>query len=136
MISRTAQSRFSALAMLAAGTLICATSALAAGASAEAQSSYKNDVANCNAGNTQQDRATCLREAGAALQESRRGDLTNAPRAQKQADAMQRCDALSGSDRDACQARMRGEGSVSGSVAGGGILREIVTPDPNPPGNR
>lgn len=132
MISRTSQSRFAAVAALAAGTLISVTSALATGESAEAQAKYKNDVANCNAGNTQQDRATCLREAGAALQESRRGDLTNAPRAQKQANATQRCDALSGSDRDACEARMRGEGTVSGSVAGGGVLREIVTTDPNP----
>ena len=133
MISRTPQSRFAVLSALAAGMLMCAATAMAAGESAEAQAKYKSDVANCNAGNTQQDRATCLKEAGAALQESRRGDLTNAPRSQKQANATQRCDALSGSDRSACEARMRGEGSVSGSVAGGGVLREIVTPDPNPP---
>jgi len=133
MISRNPRSRFAALAVLAAGTLMCAGTAMAAGESAEARAKYKSDVADCNAGRTQEDRATCLREAGAALQESRRGDLANAPRAQKQANTTQRCDALSGSDRSACEARMRGEGTVSGSVAGGGVLREIVTPDPNPP---
>jgi hypothetical protein len=71
-----------------------------------------------------------MREAGAALQESRRGDLSNAGRAQKQDNAQARCDALTGSDHEACEARMQGQGTVSGSVAGGGELREIVTPMP------
>jgi hypothetical protein len=37
-----------------------------------------------------------------------------------------RCDALSGDDNRDCLARMAGEGTVSGSVAGGGIYRELV----------
>ena len=46
---------------------------------------------------------------------------------------MARCEALAGDERTACVARIRGEGSVSGSVAGGGILREIVITEPVKP---
>ncbi|MEO7339093.1 MAG: hypothetical protein ABIV63_21160, partial [Caldimonas sp.] len=41
--------------------------------------------------------------------------------------AKDRCDALSGDERSDCVARMKGEGTTSGSVAGGGILREKRT---------
>jgi hypothetical protein len=37
---------------------------------------------------------------------------------------------LSGDERLACQARMEGMGTTSGSVAGGGVLREIVIVKP------
>ena len=40
---------------------------------------------------------------------------------------------LSGDERADCIARMNGEGSVSGSVGGGGILREKVTIVPGTP---
>ena len=47
--------------------------------------------------------------------------------AQFQSNAAARCDVLSGEDKAACQARMMGYGSTSGSVAGGGVLREVET---------
>jgi hypothetical protein len=49
--------------------------------------------------------------------------------------SLMRCEALAGDDRAACVARMNGEGTISGSVAGGGILRELVTSEvvPSPP---
>jgi hypothetical protein len=34
---------------------------------------------------------------------------------------------LAGEDKAACEARMMGYGTVSGSVAGGGVLREVET---------
>jgi hypothetical protein len=130
MVSSSVKIRSGALALLAAGALLCSTGAFAAGDGDSAQARYQRDVAACNRGQTAEDHATCMREAGAALQESRRGDLTNAPRSDKQANAQSRCSALTGSDYEACQARMRGEGTVSGSVSGGGLLRETVTEVP------
>ena len=46
---------------------------------------------------------------------------------QLQRNTQLRCEPLTGDDRAACMARMRGEGTVSGGVAGGGILRELIT---------
>src|SRR5512147_1902447 len=64
-------------ALCTAGALTCATATLAAGrpGQSEAQRAYERDRAACLSGQTHQDRATCLREAGAALQEARRGGL-------------------------------------------------------------
>jgi hypothetical protein len=44
------------------------------------------------------------------------------------ANAMGRCDVhTSGEDQAACRARIMGMGSVEGSVAGGGLIREVET---------
>ncbi len=104
----------------------------AASANAQAQARYAQERAVCLSGQSPQDRPTCLREAAAALAESRHGGLDDgaAPYSKNQ---RQRCDALTGKDRVACLARMQGQGSTSGSVAGGGMLRELVTPDAAPP---
>ena len=40
---------------------------------------------------------------------------------------MARCEPLAGEDKAACEARVMGYGSTSGSVAGGGVLREVET---------
>ncbi len=101
--------------------------AVAAGASANqaAQTLYRQEMALCNSGQTNQDLRTCRREAGSALQEARRGGLSGAGVGLEQ-NALLRCAAHEGIDRRACEARMRGEGTSSGSVGGGGILRETV----------
>ena len=116
------------LALAAAGTLLCSTAALAAntGALADAQARYRQDMAVCNSGKSNQDLATCRLEARNALAESRRGGLYDAPGEYPQ-NMLRRCDAHKGDDRTACEARMSGAGSVEGSVSGGGILRESVT---------
>jgi hypothetical protein len=45
-----------------------------------------------------------------------------------QANSMGRCDVFSsGEDKAACQARVMGMGSAEGSVAGGGVIREVET---------
>lgn len=87
---------------------------------------YRSEMQACQSGQTQQDRETCMREARNAQAERQRGALggdTNST----QANAMARCEPLTGEDRAACQARVIGYGSASGSVAGGGVLREVET---------
>ena len=104
------------------------------GAMSEAQARYQQERAACLNGQTSQDRATCLKEAGAALLEARRGNLTDG-QGQLDRNAMERCKVLSGAERTDCIDRMHGAGTVEGSVSGGGILREKVTIEPAPAGS-
>lgn len=121
--SRYPRSRF-ALAMLAAA-LACGA-VLAAPATPDARARYEQERAVCLSGQSNQDRATCLREAGAAYADaSKRG--SNESAAQYQKNSTKRCDPLPDADRRDCMARMQGQGSTSGSVATGGISRELVT---------
>ena len=108
----------------AAGT--AAKAAASPESSSSAQSRYQQDRAVCLSGASNQDRATCLKEAGAARAEALRGGLGDStePYADNQ---RKRCAQLPGSQRQDCLARMQGQGNVSGSVAGGGLLRETVT---------
>jgi hypothetical protein len=81
-------------------------------------------------GHNQQDRAACIREAGAARQEAARGGLTSAPDYQR--NALARCGLQPPADRADCEARVLGgsgntRGAVDGSVMGGGVIRESVT---------
>jgi len=117
-----------ALTLLALCISFAAMAAAPASDSASANARYQADRAACNNGRSNQDRATCLREAGAALAESRRGRLTD-DRAADKSNALLRCNALPAEDRDACQRRMNGEGSISGSALEGGISRELTVPD-------
>lgn len=76
------------------------------------------------------DRKTCLREAGAAQVEARRGQLTEAQAAYEQ-NRLARCAYhKNADDRSYCERRMHGEGTTSGSVEGGGILRELTVTVP------
>lgn len=87
---------------------------------------FERDRAVCAGGRSNQDPAICMREAEAALAEVKRGRLTNG-HDNFTRNALRRCEALQDDDRADCQARMHGQGSSSGSVAGGGIYRELVT---------
>jgi len=112
----------------------CATSLAAdRGASADAQARYLQERAVCLNGQSNQDRATCLHEAGAALAQARHEGLDDgsAPYARN---ARQRCERLPADDRKACLARMQGQGTTSGSAASGGIYRELVTREIGSPG--
>ena len=62
----------------------------------------------------------------AALQEAKRGGLSN-EQAQFDRNRLARCDNQPPQDRAECVRRMN-EGTTSGSVEGGGIYRELVTP--------
>jgi len=94
----------------------------------DATGNYQHEVQSCMTGRTQEDQATCLREARNAQAEKKRGTLEVAgDRSQYEQNAMARCNAFSGEDKAACKARMMGFGETSGSVAGGGVLREVET---------
>lgn len=95
-------------------------------AASSAQARYQQDRANCLAGKTYEDRKTCLREAAAALQAARRHDLDSGDAALYAANERKRCDPLTGDDRKACLMRVAGQGTTSGSVAGGGELHTLV----------
>jgi hypothetical protein len=116
-----------------AATLACG-SAFAADktAAAAAQARYLQERAVCNSGQSNQDRATCLKEAGAALAQARHEGLDDGA-APYRRNATQRCEVLRDDDRRACEARMQGEGTTSGSAAAGGIYREFVTREPAAP---
>ncbi len=70
-------------------------------------------------------RDPAAREAQAARVEAKRGGLSDVDEAQRERNRFARCDAHQGEDRDYCIRRMKGEGTVSGSVEGGGIYREL-----------
>jgi hypothetical protein len=82
----------------------------------------------------QQDRAACLREAGAAQQEARRDGLTRPSAGAEDHNALDRCKQQPPSAQAECEARITGAGKTTteGSVMGGGVLRETVTPIPAP----
>ena len=111
-------------------TLTLAPAAWAAGNKgvSEAQQRYQQERAHCLSGQSQEDRATCLKEAGAAYQEARGGRLDNSQGNNFTQNATQRCNAQPPGDREACVQRILGAGSAQGSVNGGGILREAETP--------
>lgn len=121
---------YRSLALCAMGTLLGASAQAADGSGASnAQARYLQERAVCNSGQSNQDRATCLKEAGAALQASRHGGLTSSP-ADYQKNALLRCNAQPVENREDCLARM--QSPAQGSAAAGGILREAVTPVTSP----
>jgi hypothetical protein len=116
------------LALLILGTVFASASALAASKtdSSDAAARYRQERAVCMSGQSNQDQATCLREAGAAYAQAKKGNLGDDPAPYK-ANASKRCERLPDPDRRDCMARMDGQGTTSGSVAAGGISRELVT---------
>lgn len=117
-----------ACATLGLGTLMAPLAAAAASKAeqAEMRAVFQRELAACRNGQTGQVLSACTREAHAAYAEARRGRLDNGA-ADYAANARQRCDAHSGSDKADCLARMAGHGNVSGSVKSGGLLRELTT---------
>ena len=100
-----------------------------------AETRYQQDRANCMAGKTAENQATCLKEAGAALQASRLHELKSTDPTQLAANERKRCEPLSGEDKKACLDRAAGKDTTtSGSVAAGGDLKKTVTVIPGKPG--
>ncbi|KQP18382.1 hypothetical protein [Pseudorhodoferax sp. Leaf267] len=89
--------------------------------------SFERERAACMNGATQQAQDTCLREAANAAADKRKGEIGTAPSPELTANAMRRCEALGGEDHAACTARVLGYGNARGSVAGGGVIREVET---------
>ncbi len=86
---------------------------------------YEKEMQACRQGRTGQDRATCMHEARQARKAKRHGALTTPSAQSMGANAMARCEGMQAADMAACRARMMGYGQTSGSVAGGGVLREL-----------
>jgi len=124
--------------VLLAVLLLAAGSAAAGPASnklAGARANYQHERAVCLSGQSNQDRATCLKEAGAAFQDAKNGRLYDVDRSDYQRNALLRCQQqVQAADKEACERRMSGEGEISGSVAAGGILREYHEIILAPPG--
>ena len=108
--------------------LLLGSGALAAGKgdSPDPKLRYQRERAACSGIRDFDTRANCLSEA------STRAAVNKPTPAEEQADvlmrnALKRCEPLPPAMRSDCVARMQGQGTTSGSVAGGGIYRELVT---------
>ncbi|CAN7655452.1 hypothetical protein ASF11_14485 [Acidovorax sp. Leaf76] len=94
--------------------------------SGDARARYEQEREKCMTNNTQDSLATCLREANNALDASRKGQLSN-PGPAASENTTQRCEAFQTAAEQAECVRRTQSSSVSGSVSGGGVLRESVT---------
>lgn len=116
-----------ALGAFALGASLCTLPAGAQTASqsqSRANSTYAQERAACQSGQSGQSRADCMREAGAAMNEARQGKLGNqAGQDAYTKNATARCATLPMTEREECARRMQ-SGTVTGSVEGGGVLRE------------
>lgn len=121
-----------AILLLAAASL--AAPALAAGPSSAARSEarYQRDAAVCLNPRYAGDKDECLSEAGTA-RSSREPVMIDLDPGRFARNALKRCEPLPAPDRIDCLARMQGQGSATGSVAGGGIYRELVTREAGTP---
>lgn len=113
----------------AASFALCTASAIAATTTPpDVQARYEQERARCLAGQSGQALETCLTEAGAAREAARQGQLNDGD-AKYRKNAKERCDVLAGADKRDCIARIKGAPNTteSGSVKGGGIVRETIT---------
>jgi hypothetical protein len=115
---------FGAAAFLAV-TATAAQVAAPAATALDATGNYQSEVQSCMQGKTGQSQADCLKEARNAQADKKRGALETG--SDLQANARARCAVLTGEEKAACDARMMGYGTVTGSVAEGGVLREVET---------
>lgn len=96
-----------------------------------AAQTYQMERDRCMNAPATDDRTACLKSAGAAYEEAKRGTLDVAPHPYED-NRLSRCEPLPADDRRYCVMRMEGAGTSSGSVDGGGILYELVTREPAP----
>ena len=111
-------------ALMGAAMLLCSSAAFAAN---QAPSALQQERAACTR-LPEESRSACEREAGAAAQAARSGDLSSMDASTYERNALARCDAFQApQDKAECQARMGSRATVGGSVEGGGLLRELTT---------
>jgi hypothetical protein len=116
--------------IVSAAILVLPTGAFAQSRSA-IDAAYQDDRAACVDSASLHERTACLREAGAVRAEALRGNRKAVPTTEDLArNAVQRCQRLPPDNKAICERMARGEGSATGSVAAGGILRELVTEVP------
>lgn len=122
--SRKSLLSFATVALLAMTAATAQVAGTKGDTGIDTSGNYDKEVQACMSGQTQEARDTCLREARNARADKQKLD---SGRSDLNANAMARCEPLSGEDKAACQARVLGYGEKSGSVAGGGVLREVET---------
>ena len=127
-MTKTVRSLLSATALFAASGFLAFGAQTASAQAPGSDARMQKERAACDG--VQQDRAACIREAGAARQAAARGGLTSAP--DYRANALARCSLQPPTERSACEARVLGSmgntrSMVDGSVMGGGVIRESVT---------
>ncbi|WP_295981548.1 hypothetical protein [uncultured Variovorax sp.] len=130
---KTLRSVLSATAAFAAGGFIVFGAQTAGAQAPGSDARMQKERATCDG--VQQDRAACLREAGAARQEASRGGLSSPSSAREQVNSLARCSELPAAEQPDCEARIKGGArtTTEGSVMGGGVIRETVTPLPPQP---
>ncbi len=122
------------LVLAAALSPILADAVPASPAAGSPEATYQSERADCMAGRTQQDQKTCLREAVSARDAARKGLLKTEDAQTLHANEMERCKLQpKGGPRKDCKLLVNGAGTVSGSVAGGGELKELVQVVPAEP---
>ena len=135
-INSTASSIVFRSALFAAQALLCASFCLQAQAQSHEQPQnelmvrYQQDLTECETQQATQDLAACRLEARNALTEAKRNLLSDTTANLFEKNQFKRCRVFKGEDREACEARVRGDGSSTGSVQSGGILREVTRPVP------
>ena len=108
-------------------TLLAVAPTLAAtGAAGSAKARYLSAIEHCRTIGEHDARANCLSEASTAYAQTQPSPPQENPQ-QLASNALRRCDKLPEPDHSDCVARVNGAGTVSGSVAGGGMLKELVT---------
>ena len=112
---------------------VCATAAATKPAS-DVQARYEHERARCMSGRSGQAPDTCLKEAVNAREAATKGQLADGGGKLRE-NAKDRCDVLAGAEKRDCMSRVKDKSNTieSGSVKGGGILRETVTIEPAAP---
>lgn len=93
-------------------------------------SNYSQERAVCDSITSPESKAACIREAGAAQQASRSGHLSSRDSGSYEQNGIQRCSSFrEPSEQADCVSRVKSD-TTSGSVSGGGVLRETETTVP------
>jgi len=100
-----------------------------------AKARLQHDRAVCARIQDQGVRDECLSEASTQYAGTQPSHPDENP-AQLMRNVLKRCEALRGPDRQDCVLRMQGQGTTTGSVAGGGIYRELVTREVGEPATK
>jgi len=117
------------LCLAAAVSLLGLSAAVAAAdnaATVSAKARLQQDRMVCSRIRDQGERDECLSEASTRYAGTQPSNPDENP-AQLMRNALKRCEPLREPDRQDCVLRTQGQGTTTGSVAGGGIYRELVT---------
>jgi hypothetical protein len=119
--------------VLAAAALLVVSTAWSAtpGAKSDVEARYQQDRAACMSNSSQHERSSCLREAGAVRAEAMKGaGQGGESKEMLMRNALERCKRQPAEQQAICERMARGEGSTTGSVESGGVIRELTIMEP------